>query len=98
MDTEEVAITAQAQLVTVRSDANGQYHTVTITLEPIFDVASSFDNYKSKMIRSFFTPPYDPSLATPLGKLLAVIGTLDNDIGGLHGAADFLPDDPDGTL
>ena len=83
---------------TVHSNASGRYLAVTFTIEPIVDVPASFDNYKTKVLRSLFTPPYDPRLSTPLGKLLAVIGKLDNDIGGLFGDADFLPNDPGGDL
>jgi hypothetical protein len=38
-------------------------------------------------------PPYDNRLSSQIGKLVSVIGTSDNDIGGLFGDADFLPDE-----
>lgn len=61
----------------------------TVVLEPVVSLASSFDNYKTKMLRSFMPAPYDAGLSTPLGQLLAVIGRADNDIGGLFGSDDF---------
>lgn len=58
---------------------------------PVYDVTS--DNYKSKLTRRHFPPPYDTRRSSNLGKLLTVIATSDNAIGGLFGAADFLPDE-----
>jgi hypothetical protein len=54
---------------------------------------AQIDNYKSKLARSLMPPPFDNRLASNIGKLLTVIGTGDNDIGGLFGEEDFLPDE-----
>lgn len=65
------------------------------------DSSPYWDNYKSKEIRKRLpTPPWDTSLqpGNLLGLVLHVIGTSDNQIGGLHGAADFLPDDPNSEI
>lgn len=51
------------------------------------------DNYKSKLLRRTFPPPYDNRSSSTLGKVLTVIGTSDNEIGGLYGEDDFLPSD-----
>ena len=53
----------------------------------------SMDNYKSKILRQSFPPSYDSCWTSNLGKLLTVIGTSDNDIGGLSAEEDFLPDE-----
>jgi hypothetical protein len=51
------------------------------------------DNYKAKLMRRILPPPYDNRLSSQIGKLVSAIGTSDNEIGGLFGAADFLPDE-----
>jgi hypothetical protein len=53
----------------------------------------AIDNYKSKLLRGMWPPPYNAKLSSNLGKLLTVIGTSDNDLGGLFGDEDFLPDE-----
>lgn len=97
-DEEFSTITATTPTHTVRADASGEYIGLRFALEPIVDVADTYDNYKAKLLRSFVAEPYDTSMSTPLGKLLTVVGTIDNDIGGLMGAADFLPNDPYGAV
>lgn len=53
----------------------------------------TYDNYKAKLMRHMLPPPYDQSFTSTIGKLLTAIGQSDNLIGGLFGAADFLPDE-----
>lgn len=93
LDTET---TDQPAAVSVRSNKTVEYLYVNVILEPLIPLASNYDTYSSKILRTFMGPPYDTSLTTPLGRLLAVIGALDNDISGVSGADDFLPDDAGG--
>jgi hypothetical protein len=58
-----------------------------------FEEETYVDNYKAKVMRRMLPPPYDNRLSSQIGKLVSVIGTSDNDIGGLFGDADFLPDE-----
>jgi hypothetical protein len=78
--------------VTVRSSLNKPWTAVSLAVESE-NPASSSDNYKSKLLRSTFPPPYDNRFSSTLGKVLTVIGTSDNEIGGLYGDDDFLPDE-----
>jgi hypothetical protein len=55
--------------------------------------AESFDTYKGKILRNMLPPPYDRRFQATIGKVLSVIGASDNDIGGLFGVADFLPNE-----
>jgi len=50
------------------------------------------DNYKAKLMRRMMPPPYNSDFTSVVGRILTVIGQSDNLIGGLFGAADFLPD------
>ena len=76
------------------SDVLGKSVGQTIALKSApYEAVVFQDNYKSKVLRCLFTTPYDARLETTLGKLLTVIGTDDNNIGGLFGEADFLPDE-----
>lgn len=63
-------------------------------LEPLVSANDSLDTYKAKILRRLMPPPYGPvAFDEPLGVLLNSIGLVDNDIGGLHGDFDFLPDE-----
>lgn len=55
--------------------------------------AQSFDTYKAKLLRRMLPPPYDKRFQATIGKLMSVIGSSDNDIGGLFGSFDFLPNE-----
>lgn len=55
--------------------------------------AQTFDTYKAKLLRRMLPPPYDRRFQSTIGKLVSIIGSSDNDIGGLFGAADFLPNE-----
>lgn len=64
------------------------------SLEPFVAKNDSLDSYKAKVLRRMVPPPYGPvSFDEPLGQLLTAIGCNDNDIGGLFGVDDFLPDE-----
>lgn len=97
VDEEFVNLTSPLPVRTVDADASVAWISFVVVLEPISDVPATYDTYKAKIARSLVTPPYDASASTPLGRLLLVIGRLDNDIGGLHGD-DFLPNDPASAL
>lgn len=62
-------------------------------LEPIVEANDSYDTYKAKVMRGMISPPFDPSYGKLTGQILTAIGGQDNDIGGLFGDADFLPDE-----
>ncbi len=79
--------------VLVKSTHNGVWVTIGDPLDPLVAAAAGIDNYKSKLLRRTMPPPYDSRLSSNLGKLLTVIGTSDNEIGGLYGSDDFLPDE-----
>lgn len=51
------------------------------------------DNYKAKVMRRQLPPPYKRDFGAVVPAILTVIGQSDNLIGGLFGAADFLPDE-----
>ncbi len=51
------------------------------------------DNYKAKLMRHMLPPPYTRDFNSVIGAILTIIGQSDNLIGGLFGAADFLPDE-----
>ncbi len=51
------------------------------------------DTYKSKLMRQLLPPPYEASLKSNIGKIVSILGASDNEIGGLYGDADFLPDE-----
>lgn len=61
--------------------------------EPTLAANDSLDTYKAKIMRRLVPPPYDARYSEVLGQMLTVMGGGDNDIGGLFGAADFLPDE-----
>jgi len=50
------------------------------------------DNYKAKVMRRMLPPPFKRDFEAVIPTILRVIGQSDNLIGGLFGAADFLPD------
>jgi hypothetical protein len=81
-----------APAITVGSSASKPWLAVAASIESV-DVDASLDNYKSKLLRGMWPPPYNSRLSSNLGKLLTVIGTSDNDLGGLFGSEDFLPDE-----
>lgn len=82
-----------APVITANSSISARWLLLSVAVESFNTVAESVDNYKSKVLRKSLPPPYDSRLSSNLGKLLTVIGTSDNDIGGLFGTADFLPDE-----
>lgn len=53
----------------------------------------SDDSYKAKVMRGMLAPPWDRSFRTPMCSIITVIGGSDNDLGGLFGRDDFLPDE-----
>lgn len=62
-------------------------------LEPLEEKNDSYDTYKAKIMRRMVPPPFDASYSKLTGQILTIIGGGDNDIGGLFGNADFLPDE-----
>lgn len=58
----------------------------------------SGDNYKAKVMRHMLPRPYNQDFGAFIPTMLTVIGQSDNLIGGLFGAADFLPDESPPTL
>lgn len=92
-DEEYEETASPVALLTVNSSLNKPWQVGSIAIEPYEVTAESVDNYKSKLLRRTLPPPYDTRLSSRLGKLLAIIGTSDNDIGGLFGDDDFLPDE-----
>ena len=91
-DVYDAPISPAPQIV-VASNQTKQWLALATAVESFESIPESVDNYKSKLLRRTLPPPYDTRLASKLGKLLAIIGTSDNDIGGLFGDADFLPDE-----
>lgn len=85
--------TTQVDLRTVRSSGAATWAVIARVVEPYDSSALVLDNYKAKMIRGLMPPPYDTRLTAELGKLMAVIGTSDNAIGGLPSGTDFLPNE-----
>lgn len=79
-----------APAITASSSLSKPWVAVSLAVESA-EPPASVDNYKSKLLRRTMPPPYDQRLASTLGKLLTVIGTSDNEIGGLFGDDDFLP-------
>lgn len=68
----------------------------TLQASGVTTLPQNIDNYKTKIMRNMVRTPFDFSLSTLMGRLLHVVGTSDNIIGGQFGAADFLPNDPAG--
>jgi len=81
-----------APAITMGSSAAHPWLAAAASIESV-DVDTSPDNYKSKLLRGMWPPPYNRRLSSNLGKLLTIIGTSDNDLGGLFGDEDFLPDE-----
>jgi len=81
-----------APAITVSSSLSKPWVAVSLAIESA-EMPASVDNYKSKLLRRTMPPPYDQRLASTLGKILTVIGTCDNEIGGLFGEDDFLPNE-----
>ncbi len=77
----------------VGSSLNKPWTVFSVVFEAIDPTLGTKDNYKSKVLRGMWPPPYNTRLSSNLGKLLTVIGTSDNDLGGLFGDEDFLPDE-----
>ncbi len=82
-----------APLLSVGSSLSKPWTVFSVVFESLDSVIGSLDNYKSKLLRGMWPPPFDNRFSSNLGKLLTVIGTSDNDLGGLFGAEDFLPDE-----
>lgn len=83
--------TAQtAPTLVVTSSQNRPWLVASVIIEAYNTETASDDNYKSKLIRKMWPKMYNTSITSNLGKLLTVIGTSDNDIGGLYGDDDFL--------
>jgi hypothetical protein len=82
-----------APVLSVSSSLNKPWSVFSVAFEPFDPEQGSPDNYKSKLLRGMWPPPYNVRLSGNLGKLLTVIGTSDNDLGGLFGDEDFLPDE-----
>jgi len=62
--------------------------------EPLVEAADSYDTYKAKIMRHQFMPPaFDVTYGELTANLLTAIGGCDNDLGGLFGDEDFLPDE-----
>jgi hypothetical protein len=85
------APTSPLDVLSVHTDINDEWMVFVLPLEAITALADSLDSFKAKIMRSTFPPPYDASWGGPLGALLTVVGGSDNDIGGLFGKSDFLP-------
>lgn len=81
-----------APAITAVSSLSKPWVAVSLAVESE-ELPASVDNYKSKLLRRTMPPPYDQRLSSTLGKVLTVIGTDDNEIGGLFGEDDFLPDE-----
>lgn len=84
--------TGVAATISVRSSLSKPWLAVSLGVESA-ELLSPEDNYKSKLLRRTLPPPYDTRVSSTIGKLLTVIGTSDNEIGGLFGDDDFLPFD-----
>jgi hypothetical protein len=93
IDVAYPAIIAPPEVLTVASSENAPWVVGSLVLEAFDPTPAALDNYKSKLIRGLLPEPYDTRLSSVLGKVLAVIGTGDNAIGGLMVAEDFLPDE-----
>ena len=93
VDVEYEALVTPPSTLTVISSKNKPWMVFSVAIEPLDPVPESLDNFKSKVLRSLWPPPYDVRLSSDLGKLLTIIGTSDNDLGGLFGSEDFLPDE-----
>lgn len=91
-DVEYPAVVSPPTQINIVSNLSRPWVVASIAVEPLDPDTASLDNYKSKLIRSLLPPEtWDTDFDGPLGGLLSVIGTSDNDIGGLFGPDDFLP-------
>lgn len=80
-------------LLSIGSSLNKPWTVFSVVFEARDPLLGTQDNYKSKVLRGMWPPPYNTRLSSNLGKLLTIIGTSDNDLGGLFGDEDFLPDE-----
>lgn len=89
--------TAPPPSFTVNSSVNESYVVMSLAVESfdtsITSVLDEYDTYKAKVMRGMLPPPFDKSQGSNISRILMIIGYDDNDIGGLFGDADFLPDD-----
>ena len=91
-DREYTDIITTAPNLTLLTTIAGQWMVFSVAIESADPTAVSQDSYKAKLLRKMVpTPPYDTRFTSNLGKILTVIGSSDNDLGGLFGDADFLP-------
>lgn len=77
------------------SSITGFFRTVGVVrvFEPSVEAQDSVDSFKAKIMRRTLPPPYDQSYDSNIGQLITAIGGCDNDVGGLFGDADYLPDE-----
>lgn len=66
---------------------------ITTALQNFTAYITRVDSYKAKVMRNMLPPPYKRNFGAVVPNILTVIGQSDNLIGGLFGAADFLPDE-----
>jgi hypothetical protein len=93
IDVEYPDPVSPAPVLSVGSSLNKPWTVFSVVFEALEPFLGARDNYKSKLLRGMWPPPYNSRLSSNLGKLLTVIGTSDNDLGGLFGVEDFLPDE-----
>lgn len=88
----EYASAAQAPppTISIHSNAVRSFVVSSIAVEAFDVLDGTEDNYKGKVMRGLLKHPWDTSWGSGLSDVLTVIGSVDNDIGGLFGD-DFLP-------
>lgn len=88
---QESDIAAPPTNFTIVADTNLFWMVSAISVEAYDVNAASEDNYKGKVMRGMLKDPWDTSWGSGLSDVLTIIGSSDNDIGGLFGEDDFLP-------
>jgi len=75
----------------INSNLSRAFVVSSIAVEAFDVLDGTEDNYKGKLMRGLLKHPWDTSWGSGLSDVLTVIGSVDNDIGGLFGSDDFLP-------
>lgn len=93
VDVEYEDTISPATDLTVVSSVSDVWATLSETIESYNAEGISLDSYKAKILRKMWPAPFDATFNSQLGRLLTAVGGSDNEIGGLFGVDDFLPDE-----
>lgn len=83
---------APPSAVTIAASASKAWIVASIAVEAFDVLDGTEDNYKGKVMRGLLKDPWDTEWGSGISDILTVVGSIDNDIGGLFGDEDFLPD------